>query len=195
MIGIGPGSTQRDTMYLPRGKLLALIAVVVAASMVAATGAFSSVQAERTAEINVVGDKNAYLAIYPANTSNGQAYATIKNGKFKLALNENKQGGMGINKDAVTTMNSVIAITNQGTQPVKVTVDEKKDSTAVTFYESSHPADSVEDSGVKIEPGETLEVGLKIDTTGKVTEKSLIDTLVITAKSDDANINMNASSP
>lgn len=171
-------------MYLPRGKLLALIAVVVAASMVTATGAFSSVKADRSANIEVAGDKNAYLAIQPSNDSNG-AYAEIDNGMFKLDIGNIKNGGQGLNKNAVTSMHNVIAITNKGTQPVTVTVDEKNDKDAVTFYAGSNPSNPVEDDGIRISDGGTKKIGVKINTKNGSTATKL-DTIVITAKSDNA---------
>jgi hypothetical protein len=182
-------------MYLPRGKLLALIAVVVAASMVSATGAFSNTQVERSAEINVVGDKNAYLAIKPAGEGypNGE-YAKIKNGKFKLAITNTSAGGQGLNKDSVTSMHNVIAITNQGTQAVTVTVGEKNNNDAVTFYKGANPSNSIENSGVEVGVGKTLFVGVKIDLRGDVGEGDLINEVVITAKSDKSTSFSNSSS-
>ena len=181
-------------MYLPRGKLLALIAVVVAASMVSATGAFSSTEVQRSAEINVVGDKNAYLAIQPSEKSNGEYAKVTDGGKFKLSIADTKAGGQGLNQDSVTAMHNVIAITNQGTQTVTVTVDEKSNNGAVTFYKSTNPSNSIEDSGVEVGVGDTLFVGVKIDLRGEVGEGDLINKVVISANSDGSSSSGDSSS-
>jgi hypothetical protein len=171
-------------MYLPRGKLLALIAVVVAASMVTATGAFSSVKATRSANIEVVGDKNAYLAIQPADTNNG-AYATVTdNNQFKLNIGDIKDGGQGLNKDAVTSMHNVIAITNKGTQTVWVTVSEKGSINGISFYKGSNPKRSAETNAIKIPDGETSKIGVKINTKKK-SDVTKLKHIIITAKSKD----------
>ena len=73
-------------MRLPQGKLLALIVLVVAASMVMATGAFSSVTADRSTDVEVVGDQEAFLALEQGSGPNGQKYATTNNGRLAVNL-------------------------------------------------------------------------------------------------------------
>jgi hypothetical protein len=188
------GYTRKISMYLPRGKLLALIAVVVAASMVSATGAFSSTEVQRSAEIKVVGDKKAYLAIQPSDKPNGDYAKTTDGGKFKLAITSTKEGGQGLNKDSLTAMHNVIAITNQGTQTVSVTVDEKSNNNAVTFYKGADPSNKIESSGVEVGVGDTLLVGVEIDLRGDVGEGDLINKVVINANSDGSSSSGDSSS-
>ncbi|ERG92165.1 MAG: hypothetical protein J07HQW1_02200 [Haloquadratum walsbyi J07HQW1] len=48
------------------GKLLSPLMIFATAGTLLATGAFTAVEAERTADIDVAGDANALLAIQPA---------------------------------------------------------------------------------------------------------------------------------
>ncbi|ERG92237.1 MAG: hypothetical protein J07HQW1_02272 [Haloquadratum walsbyi J07HQW1] len=46
---------------IPKGKLLALLLAFTAVGGLAATGAFTTVQADRTADVTAAGDSNALL--------------------------------------------------------------------------------------------------------------------------------------
>lgn len=54
----------------PKGKMIALLAIFAAIGLVVATGAFTSVSAERTVTIETAGDASANLGIAPAGGSN-----------------------------------------------------------------------------------------------------------------------------
>jgi hypothetical protein len=58
-----------------RTKLLALAVVAAAVVLVTATGAFTSVSADRTATVNVSEDSRAFLAVYANGTSENGVYA------------------------------------------------------------------------------------------------------------------------
>lgn len=157
---------------MPRSsKLLALVTLVVAASLVSATGAFSSVTAQRSADVQVTDDASAYLALEPhQNSPNGEGGYARQTSAGQLALNLDgdysaDNGATGVNPDAVTDVERVFNVTNQGTQSVGVWVAD--DSDAVTFYQGTN-GDSVETSGnaVTVAPGETITVSLTVDTTG-----------------------------
>ncbi|QLG50072.1 DUF1102 domain-containing protein [Natrinema halophilum] len=150
-------------MYVPRGKLLALVAFILAASMVTATGAFTSVKADRTAEVKVTGDEDAFLGL-EANEEKG--YAKNEGGTLGLYLSENadiKGSGQGVNPEAVTTIDNVFTITNQGAQEVSVRLDYQSAGDTVTFYDSDSGKPI---NGNSISPGEEINVGIEVDTTG-----------------------------
>ncbi len=177
-----------QSMYIPRGKLLALVTIVVAASLVTATGAFSSVQTERTAEVNVAGDKNAYLGLQPheGDNSNGQfAMQNGESGKLQIKFNgetETSEGGQGVNPESITTFDNVFTIVNQGTQTVEVTAKSSSGDT-ISLYDSDG---GKEDISRSIKPGETIDVGIKIDASDETMGANLSDKITIEAVSPDA---------
>ena len=113
------------------------------------TGAFSYVRADRKMEVNVTGDRNAYLRL--ESTSK---YADPKNGKLELEFNgSNGQRGDGLNKNADSRFDHVFKIKNQGTNDVRVSIQH--DSDDVHFYEGTDFSESGRlDSG----PGNSLPV-------------------------------------
>jgi hypothetical protein len=59
---------------------ITLVAMGLVRSAVYGTGAFTSLTAQRDANIQVAGDVSSYLALQPAPGPNG-AYATQRNGE------------------------------------------------------------------------------------------------------------------
>lgn len=106
-------------------------------ALIAGTGAFSSVQADRDIKVNVAGDASAYLGIAPASGPNG-AYADVNDGPLTLDFTGSNNnigsgisGGTGVNLDAITSFESVFEIRNNGTQEVNVTVSP------LTFFDTA----------------------------------------------------------
>lgn len=98
-----------------RRLALVLMAVAVVVSGVYYTGAFTTLTAQRDANVRVAGDAGGYLALAPANGSNG-AYATQRNGELRVSLDgalTEGASGTGVNPDAVTTVRRVFTITNR----------------------------------------------------------------------------------
>ena len=152
-------------MRLPKGKLLALVALVLAASMVMATGAFSTVTAERSVDVQVTGDKSAFLAMQPSEGENSDYASTNGNDEIAIDLSSDAGGdvtGEGVNPDAVTSFDNVFTLTNQGSQSVDVWIEDGSDQ--VDFYagESKDRLDSQGES-VSIDPGETKHVGIVVN--------------------------------
>ena len=163
----------------PKGKLFALLAVFAAIGLVTASGAFTTVQADRTATVNVAGDSSALLALTPATEANGQ-YAYLNNGQLELDIsssNPNSGGsnftGAGVNDDALTSISAVFTIENQGTQDVDVYLGDASgnaitlngNDTALQYYWGSTTTNSSETStnAVTLSPGQSVSVGFQID--------------------------------
>jgi hypothetical protein len=167
-------------MRLPQGKLLALIALVVAASMVMATGAFSSVTADRSTDVEVVGDKNAFLALEQGSGPNGQKYATTNDGRLAVNLDgDAKVNGQGVNPSAVTSFDNVFTITNKGSQSVDIRIQDSSD--AVTFYKNGDPTSSIESAGSSLGVGSSVKVGINVDTTSGVAQGNLLEAITVHA--------------
>jgi hypothetical protein len=167
-------------MVRPKGKVIALLAVFTALVLVAASGAFTSVQAERTAAVDVASDADAFLAL-AANTSNnnGIAYASDGSGandnQLSVNLTSTMNGGSGVNENAVTTADHVFDIQNQGTQSVTVYLEPAGNAPAgvLAFYHNgttAAPTSSGTITGstnaVTLGTGEKVTVGVKVDTRG-----------------------------
>ena len=102
---------------IPKGKLLALLLAFTAVGGLAATGAFTTVQAERTAEVNVDGDANALLQITPVPDPANSDFISENNtggGTFQISLDDN------VNARASTSAEDLVNITNNGEEPVDV---------------------------------------------------------------------------
>lgn len=187
-------------MTRPKGKLFALVAIFAAIALVAATGAFSTVQADRSTNVTVAGDSAALLGLDAADTDNG-GYASVNNGQLSVALNTsatqvgsgNVQGN-GVNQDALTEVEYVFNITNQGSQDVDVYITKTGDDIdAVQFFDgpiTSSNNITTSSQATTVTPGSTVSVSIKIDTTGTddVPEDQLVSEITVHAEApDDGN--------
>lgn len=175
-------------MQNPSGKLLGLVALFAAIGIITATGAFTTVEAERTATIDVAGDANALLALDPAEGDNGD-YAT-HNDNGLLEVDMGNALGDGVNKDAKTHVRDVFTITNNGQQDVEITITDAGDNPdMVTFYSSenhtfnagSGPSENLEEDPVTISPGSTITVSIWVDTDDYTGDDGLVDTITVEA--------------
>jgi Protein of unknown function (DUF1102). len=76
------------------------------------TGAFSTVEASRTATVNTAGDANALLGIEPVEGKSEQ-YVNTTNGTVEIDI-------PNVNKNAKTTIDQLLEVTNNGTEKVTV---------------------------------------------------------------------------
>jgi hypothetical protein len=109
---------------MKRRTLIASVGSLTAASAAIGTGAFTSVQADRNVAVEVADDSDAFLQLEPADGPNGE-YATTSGGTLGIDLsgsNPTNAGGTGVNARAITVIERVFAIENQGTQEVDVTL-------------------------------------------------------------------------
>jgi hypothetical protein len=95
---------------MQRRKFIAGVGSLAAgAAAVTGTGAFSTVTAERSMEVQVQTDQNAYVGI-----SGDSDYTTQTNGTLEINLDDNGTG-KGLNANATTEFTDLITVTNQGT--------------------------------------------------------------------------------
>lgn len=186
-------------------KLGVVVLAVVLVTLVS-TSAFSSVSAERTVDISVVGDDQAVVQLVPYENANGQQsqFANLVGGQLEI----------DINVESEVTAHTVFNITNHGTQSVAVWVTDidSPDSGAgtddnntdmVTFYNPTYGGaastengkESIEgrENAVELGVGETLVVSIYIDTTNiDSNEVDILDELIIHADADvDGNSDEN----
>lgn len=84
------------------------------------TGAFTSVSADRSVNVEVADDADALLAITPEDTPNGNEYVSTSGGTVSLDFTDTDSGATGINDEATTIIDDLLVIENQGTQGVYV---------------------------------------------------------------------------
>jgi hypothetical protein len=104
---------------MERRKFIAGLGSLTAAGAAGiGTGAFTSVQAERSITINTAGDASAYLSLDAQGTENSDAYVDDSGDEIEITLTGTQEGGSGINESARTTLRDLIQVENQGTQGV-----------------------------------------------------------------------------
>lgn len=117
---------------IPKGKVLALLMIFTAVGGVAATGAFTTVQAEREASVSTAGDGAALLQITKAD---GSQFAEAGGSNGELTINLANSDGDGLNLDSQTLEDGVIDITNNGNDDIVITATaDTVDSTTAEFY-------------------------------------------------------------
>jgi hypothetical protein len=84
------------------------------------TGAFTSVEANRTVNVNVADDTNAYVGLRATSDPNGQFASGSGSDEMIVDFDDSDNGGSGVNPDAETVFEEVFQIENQGTQNVEV---------------------------------------------------------------------------
>jgi len=130
-----------------RNALIGLGTVAAGAGVIGGTGAFTSVEAERSVSVQTTGDASAALTLEqaPGNiddndpTANAAEYVTTTTDDELITIDisggEDSQAG-GINRNARTRLENLITITNNGTQDINEVILE--------FRADSNPTDSID---------------------------------------------------
>jgi len=119
---------------MQRRKFIAGVGSLAAgAAAVTGTGAFTSVQAERSVSVNVASDPNAYLGLNPI----GDRASTDADGELKLDFSTSSTGSQGLNQNARTAFTDLFQIRNQGDNPVYVGVGLKESDVYETTSQSN----------------------------------------------------------
>jgi hypothetical protein len=105
-----------------RSVVMGLGGLIAGAGAVLGTGAFTTVEAERTVSVETAGDANAFLAITPG--SEGDQYVEA-NGTVEIDITDTNAGGQGVNQNATTAIDQLLEVTNNGTQDVAVGFDNE----------------------------------------------------------------------
>jgi len=157
-------------MARPKGKLFALLAVFAAIGLVAASGAFTSVEADRTAQVNVSGDSSALLELSEPSEIDEGAVDIGADGEATIDLTSDELSASGLNPNATTALTPLLNVTNQGTESVDITIDvtsvgggatgfDEADVTVVDASNSSIEGTTQTDIG----QGSTVQFGLVFD--------------------------------
>lgn len=207
---MGVGARERT---MERRKFLIGAGSLAAGSAAAmGTGAFTSVEANRTVNVKVAGDANAYLGLSKTTDNSNSDYAEITtNGELQVnlddidesdasdsAINGSGEGGAGVNSNAITVARHVFKVKNNGNEAVEVDLSgsgdvnggEPGDSVTKGVYFSFDKGDSDPDDTFKDYVNPTtadLDIGDEIDVGMEVITQtdSISGNLVIEANEDD----------
>lgn len=160
---------------MKRRQLLAGLGAVAASGAAIGTGAFTSVEADRSVSVTVADEDRAYLALSPTEGANStfvyQDSSTNK--QLTIDINDaNTTEGDGVGLNSVYEFDDVFQIENQGTQEVDVSIDEltntdfdpNADGLTVQFYPGSDADSPLHDTPVTLGTGNSIAIGLKVET-------------------------------
>lgn len=111
---------------MAKSKIFALVLIFAAIGVAAGTGAFTTAEADRTAEVNVAGDANALVGITEAQNTNGNELVDVGGDDGQVEMNLSAAGGQdasGLNEDAATDLGNVLNITNNGEETIQFKIE------------------------------------------------------------------------
>ena len=178
-----------------RTAILGFGSLAVGSSAALGTSAFTNVEAERQAAVDVQDDTNSYLALVPADDdgepvdepesggrqpdAQSEPYAVIDDTTGRISLNLT-----ALNDDAEFTFPNIFVIQNRGSRAVDVTISkEGPNPDVLTFFteveDEKVVLDEAESDGVEIEDGESATIGIDADTFGIEPDDSIIDEITV----------------
>lgn len=169
----------------PKGKLFVLLVLLTAIGLVTASGAFTTVSAERTADVSVANDTDALLGLEPNQTSNnGGQYAQFNNDQMEITLTE-------ANLNADTEVDFVFNITNNGAETVYIWITKTgANSQYVDFYDgtvSSGTNITTDTNAQTLNSGDQMSVSIQIDTQGATLSANDVLLTDVTIHADKEN--------
>jgi len=129
-----------------RDAIVGIGGLIAGSGALVGTGAFSSVQADRSVSIETAADSAAALQIIPAQddtgdpTPNGAEYIDDSGGTVEIDLTGTSNGATGVNQNAVTNIDRLLQVTNNGTQEVAVGFNDQYAANNGDYDESDLPA-------------------------------------------------------
>ncbi len=158
-------------------RLFVLFIFVFSITFVVGSGGYTAVQADRNVNIVVADDERAYLGLAAHNSPNG-AFADDKGAELELRLDgTGPVSGAGVNPNAVTHIDNIFNISNQGTQPVTVWINDS--SSALRFHTHDRASGRLEQDGIIVKTGESVQVGLVIDATEVSRNEKIANNIVV----------------
>jgi len=143
---------------MQRRKFIAGLGSLAAAGAAGiGTGAFTTVTASRTVNVNVVGDGSAFLKITPAKEQDGttlhenaEEYVDTSGGtvSFDFTNTNEISSGSGLNDNAVTNVDNLVDFTNQGTQTIIVGEVNNSMPNGMSFYSEGVSGEYSDNSNV-----------------------------------------------
>ena len=164
-----------------RNVLIGLGGLVAGGGALIGTGAFTTVEAQRTVSVETAGDADAFLGLAPADGEEGEGFVTVNDdGLIEINFDSDAgdSAGDGLNQRAITTFLELVTVSNQGTQEVvEITLDIEPNSDDDIEGVFSFPVNGENDQVVEngddvlgddgadgsLEPGEVVTFGMIVD--------------------------------
>ena len=148
-----------------RNVLVGLGGVVAGGGALLGTGAFTTVEAQRTVTVNAAGDASALLGLDPSGDGDSSDVVQVTDGLLVIDFGEAARGSQGVNLNGLTTVGDVdidgssvdteaLTITNNGTQTVDISFhiefNEHQGDLSVGEHEVLKLWTDVDESGAQI---------------------------------------------
>jgi len=153
-----------------RNTIIGLGTIAAGAGVISGTGAFDSVEANRSFEVSVSGDAGALLGL---EATNGTIASTESGGAggndiLIFELNDTDTGGeSAINENAITEFFDAFTVTNNGSQDVNLSIELPDSVSGISFIidheDDDNPTDLTSDS-YELATGISRDVDLRINT-------------------------------
>ena len=182
------GMVHRYDCMKPKGKLAILVVLFAGVGVLAATAAFDTVEADRTAEVETAGDADALLGLEAGETELAE---NTNDGLLQITLDEDSDGD-GLNENAITSVlpdegdDGLFTVSNNGNNEIEFTIQDFEADDEVDIYfittegqdfDDQVDSELVDDDGtygllqddsgnggsVTVDSGEELEVGIVFD--------------------------------
>jgi hypothetical protein len=172
--------------------MIGLGALTAGGSAAFGTEAFTSVEAQRNVDVRVAGDQSAFVAIEKLSSDNARKYvSTEDDDTVQLNFDGDNEGpGGGVSQDAITQVEDLFRVVNQGSQPSSVYFEDSSD--AVTFRVTQSTDTSTTgssgqtlegaDNSVELAVGEQVVIGMTIDTMNHDVSGDLLDNVTLYAE-------------
>lgn len=173
---------------MKRRRLLASVGgLTTTGSVVLSTGAFTSVEAERSVSIAVARDYRAFLRMDPIGDggidgeNTGRSFINGSEIVFEIPGDDDGENSIaeGVGLDSVYEFHDLVSVTNQGTQPVEL--HSSYDGDNLNDLALVNDGGVLKDDPPTLNVGDSIDVGLYIDTHGSKTGE-FDETLTIVAE-------------
>jgi hypothetical protein len=114
-------------MVSRRSILAGLGGLAAGGGAVLGTGAFTAVEAQRTVAVETTGDADAFLGIEPLEDPNADYVTAPTDGTVEIDITDEgtDAAGAGVNKNAITSIDRLLEVRNNGTQDVYAGFDNQ----------------------------------------------------------------------
>lgn len=154
-----------------RTTIIGIGTLAVGGGVIGGSGAFDSVEANRSFEVGVTGDGSALLGLEATNTviAGTESSGAGGNDVIYFALTDDQGTEASLNENATTWFYDVMRVTNNGSQSVTLSIELGGGISGVSFLiddENDGVAEKdLGETGHTLAVGETGLVDLRIDTT------------------------------
>lgn len=161
-----------------RRQLLAGLGVFAASGAATlGTGAFTSVEASRSVNVNIEDDAQAYLSLDSLNVQESENYGFVTQQGAGISIGINDVSGVhdpadGVGLDSIYELDNLFQVENQGTQEIEFEIETLSDEDftpsasglTIEFYPGSDADSPLDSNPITLGAGNSQMVGVKVET-------------------------------